>query len=626
LTVLAAILHLALPPLSILATGRWAPRRGFVWTVVAGLAFYESALLSLGLLLGHLGLLRAPSPLVLYSLLTALLLALAVKGAVPTWRAALAALAGIKPRAMDVGIAAAALITVYLIGLQVARDWTYGTVNFDSLSYHIPRALLWSWHGDFRPWPAPVWQQVGLPVGGDAMLLPGVFLGIGWLSGCWATACLSLGAVAAVFAATRGLGIGGRPSLIAALAFFSFPAVGPRLVEVNTDIAAAFPLLAAWVLITRAGSVAEAAFLFPALCGIGVACKANVALAVLVLAIALFGRRLRAVLLDRRALGAAAAGTLLAALFCAASYLPVYRLFGDLVGGSEGWGHSSVRQGSAGEARAALFGTLHWLVEPFALVSEPPRFDLLDRLGVDRAYRALGAGTRERWYPAIDPNTNRSGVFPFLLLPWLLAALPKGKRLPGILLFLGLLLALFAPLNPNCYASRFSIVLLAAFAVLWGFGAARLPALVTIFLLASLVADAVVLQWRIVPRLANSRAPDRNARIAALGPHILWLLTGSLSSDAQIAGHRADVRFEYISCPPDGDWVRRLAEIRGISPWLLLNVNVPKLGTGPAYYSAFGPPCPGLFTADLQRALVLAGWHLAFAEYGYQVWSAEPAR
>ena len=31
---------------------------------------------------------------------------------------------------------------------------------------------------------------------------------------------------------------------------------------------------------------------------------------------------------------------------------------------------------------------------------------------------------------------------------------------------LALLLALFAPVNPNCYASRFSIVLLAAFAVL----------------------------------------------------------------------------------------------------------------------------------------------------------------
>ena len=622
--VAAAILLLVLPPLSIFATGRLAPRRGFVWTVVAGLVLYQSVLLSVGLLLGHLGLLRAPWPLVFLSLVTALLLALAVKGAGPAVMAARAALTGIRPRAVDAGLGVAALITTYLIGLQVARDWTVGTVNFDSLSYHIPRALLWAWHGDFRPWPAAVWQQVGLPVGADAVLLPGVFLGIGWLGGSWTTAWLSLGAAAAVFAATRSLGAGRRASLVAALAFFSFPAVGPRLVEVNSDIAAAFPLLAAWVLVTRSGSMAEAAFLFPVLCGVGVACKANVAPAVLVLAIALLSKRLRALVSDWRPLAAAIGGTLLAVLFCAGSYLPVYRLFGDLVGGSEGWGHASLRQGTAGEARAALFGTLHWLVEPSALVSEPPRFDLLDRVGIGRAYRALGAGTRERWYPAIDPNTNRSGVFPLLVLPWLLAALPKGRRLAGALVFLGLLLALFAPLNPNCYASRFSIVLLGAFAVLWGFRAASSPALVVTLLLASLVVDSVFLQWRIVPRLADARAPGRNARIAvAVGSHTLWLATGSLSSDSHIAGRRADVHFEYLSCPPDGDWTRRFAEIRGVSPWLLLNINTSVLNIGPGYSSALGPPCRGLPVADLQHALEMAGWHPAFEEFGYQVWSAE---
>ena len=47
--------------------GRFAPRRGVVWTIVAGLALYETALLTFGLLLGYLGLLRAPGPLVLWS-------------------------------------------------------------------------------------------------------------------------------------------------------------------------------------------------------------------------------------------------------------------------------------------------------------------------------------------------------------------------------------------------------------------------------------------------------------------------------------------------------------------------------------------------------------------------------
>jgi hypothetical protein len=627
MTILATILHLALPPLWILAIGRLAPRRGFVWTVVAGLALYEFSLLSFGLILGYLGLLRAPGPLVLWSIVAALLLGLAVRAVGPAWRAARAALAGARPRPVDALLGLAVLATFYLIGLQVARDWIIGTVDFDSLSYHIPRALLWTWHGGFRPWPAAVWQQVGLPVGGDVLLLPGVLLGIGWLGSAWTTVWLSLGAAAAVFAATRGFGVGRRSSLLAALVFLSFPAVGARFASVSSDAAAAFPLLAAWVLCVHAGSLAEAAFLFPVLCGVGISSKANVAPAVLVLAIALFGNRLRELFLNRRALIAAAGGTLLAALLCAGSYVPVYRLFGDLVGGGEGRIYISYLRKPAGVTRAALFGTLHWLIEPFALVPEPPRFDLLDGLGINRAYVALGAGLREKWYPSIDASTNRSGVFPFLTLPWLLAALPKGRRLRGALLFLALLLAFFAPVNPNCYASRFAVVLLAAFAVLWGFRAARSPGLVAALLLASLAVDAAFLQWRVRPELSSAWAPDRNARIAkAVGSQTLWLLNGSLSSDAQIAGRHADVRFEYLTCPPDGNWVRRFAEIRGISPWLLLNTNVPRIGTGPAYYSSFGPPYPGVLVPELQSALAAAGWHLAFAEYGYQVWSAQPAR
>jgi hypothetical protein len=625
LTLLATILHLALPPLSILAFGGLAPRRGFVWTVVAGMALYESALLCSGLLLGYLGLLREPGPLVFWILVTASLLFLAVRGAGPAWRAARGAVTDIELRALDLCLGAAAVITVYLIGLQVARDWIKGTENFDSLAYHIPRALQWAWHGNFRPYPTAEWQQVGLSIGGDVALLPGVFLGIGWLGGAWTTVWLSLGAAAAVFAATRDLGAGPRPSLVAALAFLSFPAVGPRLADVNSDMAAAFPLVAAWVLATRARSPAEAAFLFPALCGVGVACKGNIGPAVLVLAVAFFGSRLRAVLFNGRALAASAAGTLFAALVCIGSYLPVYRIFGDLLGGHLGRDLASFKGGPAGVARAALFGTLHWLVEPFALVSEPPRFDLLDGLGIDRLYGALGAGTRESWYPALDSTTNRSGVFPFLALPWLLAALPKGKRLRGGILFLALLLAVFAPLYPNCYASRFAVVLLAAFAVLWGARASQSPWLAAILLIVSLGWEARYLQWRRLSDL-SLRVPDRNARIAAaVGSHTLWLLGGSMSPDARIAGQHADVRFEYLSCPQDGNWTRRFAEIRGRSPWLLLG-DAPKIDTGPWFPSAFGPPCPGALVAELRLGLAAAGWRLVFEENGYQIWSGEPAR
>gem|GEM_PF-1864193 len=629
MTALATIIHLALPPLSILAMGRFAPRRGVVWTIVAGLALYETALLTFGFLLGYLGLLRAPGPLVLWSFLGALLLALAVRNLGSTWKAARAALAGVRPRPVDAFLGLVVLATAYIIGLQVARDWTVGTVNFDSLSYHIPRALLWSWHGDFRPWPAPYWQQVGHAIGGDVLLLPGVFLGIGWVGASWTTVWLSVGAAAAVFAAARSLGIGRRPSFVAALAFFSFPVVGMRLVDVNSDMAAAFPIVAAWALVVRARSSAEAAFLFPALCGVGVASKANVAPAVLVLAIALFGRRLRTVLLDWRALTAAAVGIVVAALFCAGSYLPIYRLFGDLMGGGEGRGLSSYREGPKKMERMVLLGTLQWLFEPFALVPESRRIYILhDVVKIERVYRAFGASVNQDWYPAIHPHKNRSGVFPLLALPWLLAALPKGRRLGAGLLFLAVLIALFAPINPNIWSPRFSVVLLAAFAVFWGFRAVRSPGLVPVWLLAALVVDAVFLgapNLRELNRLR--RAPDWNAPIAAaVGSHTLWLLNGPMTADAQIAGRRADVCFAYLTCPRDGDWKRLFAGIRETSPWLLLNNNVKEVGTGPGYLSAFGPPCPNVPVVKLQNALSETGWRLAFGDYGYQVWSAEPAR
>src|SRR5258708_7092544 len=235
MTVLATILHCALPLLSILALGRLAPRRGFVWMAVAGLALYESALLFFGLLLGCLGGLRAPWPLGFWTLAAIVLAVFAARGAAPAGRAARSALAGVRPRPVDALVGVAALLIVYLIGLQIGRDWTAGTVNFDSLAYHIPRALLWSWHGDFRPWPAPEWQQLGLPIGGDVLLLPGVFLGLGWLGGSWTTAWLSFGAAAAVFAACPGLRARPRAPLVAAPALLSLPAGRLRAAPPDTD-------------------------------------------------------------------------------------------------------------------------------------------------------------------------------------------------------------------------------------------------------------------------------------------------------------------------------------------------------------------------------------------------------
>jgi hypothetical protein len=612
--------------------GRLAARRGIVYAAVAGLALYESGLLSTGLLLGYLGMLRAPTPLLVWGSAALALLAFAVAGFRSFCRAARAALTGARPRPVDALLAISALVAGYLVMRQVAQDWIIGTWNFDSLAYHIPRALQWSWHGDYREQAVPQWQQVGLPIGGDVVLLPGVFLGIGWLGGCWTALWLTLGATAAVFASARSLGAGRRAALVGALAFLSFPTLGMRLVDVNSDIAAAFPLLAAWALVSRSTSIAEAAFLFPALCGAGVASKANVAPAVPVLALALFGTRLRELGRDRRALAAAAAGTAVATLLCVGSFLPVYRLFGDLFGGGEGKAVTSYNErplGILGIPRAIAFGVLHWVDEPFALIPEPPRFELYRRAGLPRAYSAIGLQIEPGWYPALLGYKNRSGVFPALALPWLLAALPRGRRKAGLLLFAAIFLSLVALLGPNEFGSRFLVVVLAAFAVLWSFRASRSPWLVAALLLASFAVDTAHLDGPTLKELSElpRPVPSQNRFIAAaVGADQLWMLNGPLTLDAVIAGPRADVRFEYLTCPADHDFVRLFREIRQTSPWLLLNVNSTSVATGPQYPTKIGPPCPVVEVEMLKGALASAGWAPSFKEFGYQIWSAVPRR
>jgi hypothetical protein len=441
---------------------------------------------------------------------------------------------------------------------------------------------------------------------------------------------LTLGAAVAVLASARHAGAGRRASLVAALAFFSFPVVGMRLVDVNSDIAAAFPVIAAWVLAARAASTAEAAFLFPALCGVGVASKSYVAPAVLVLALALFGARLRALAEDGRSLAAGAVGTVVAALLCAGSYLPVHRLFGDLFGGDSGKSLTSYHEGLLGVPRTIAFSALRWAVEPFALVPEPPRFGLFERAGIPRAYSAVGQSTDAHWYPVVHAHKSPSGVFPILALPWLLAAVPtRERRWRGALLFLALFLSLVALLGPNQSGPRFLLVALAALAVLWGFRASRSPWLVATLLTASLAVDASHLE---APRLKEFAAlqrpvPRQNRRIAAaVGAHPLWLLNGSLGVDAVYAGPEADVRFEYLSCPRDGDWLRLFREIRAASPWLLLNTNSQAVTAGPTYPTEIGPACPSVEVVVLQSSLASAGWTPEFQENGYQIWSAKGPR
>ena len=278
------------------------------------------------------------------------------------------------PRLIDVPLALATLLALALVATQVAFDWIVGTGQFDALVYHIPRALLWSWHGGFDPWRTAQWEQVGLPVGGDAALLPGVLAGVGWLGAAWTSACLSAGAAVAVFAASRSFGGDRRSALIAALVFLSFPTVGLRFADVNTDIAAAFPLLAAWVLVQRAASLREALLLLPLLCGAAIASKPTVTFIGALLAAVILLPRLSALIRDRCAVLSLLVSTFLAGVLCLGSFEPAYRLFGDFFGGSLGRGFGVFMQGDwRAVLRSTGFGAAHWIVEPLWVVPESSR-------------------------------------------------------------------------------------------------------------------------------------------------------------------------------------------------------------------------------------------------------------
>jgi hypothetical protein len=74
---------------------RFASGRRLAGTAVAGLAVYGFSVLFFGVLLGYLGLVRAPGPLVFWTIGMSVFLVFAVRGVGPIARTARAALSGV---------------------------------------------------------------------------------------------------------------------------------------------------------------------------------------------------------------------------------------------------------------------------------------------------------------------------------------------------------------------------------------------------------------------------------------------------------------------------------------------------------------------------------------------------
>jgi hypothetical protein len=620
-----SLLHVALPFLYILSFARYASKHGFSWCLVAGLVMYQVSLFTITLSLGHLGLL---APVYYRTVMVALsgILVLAGAAGAPSLIRAIGAIR-YTPTWMDIPVVACVAVLLLNLHRQVVGvDWSLGTGSFDSLGYHIPRALLWSWHGNFEPWRASVFQQIGAAYGGAATLLPLIFLGCGWLGAAWTAAALAVGAATAVFVIGKSFGLSDRAALIAFLTFLSFPAVGLRFDDVSTDIAAAFPVLAAVVFFRTAPTLQEGVFWFLALVGLGAATKQYAAFAVIPIGVALLVPHGKAVF-RLRVLRAGIIGGLLASVFVLLSLLPIYKLFGDFAGGSRAWRLSTLRGGYYDVFRTTAFTLVNWAAEPLGVLPIHYRDQVFYALRLDRLYELLWVKPQD-WLPHFDQEHTRGGVVPLLALPWLILGVERGYRRIVAALFLLLCVAQFSPLAVNHVGARFAILPLAAFALLWGVRAQTWPLVVSLVVLCSLLAGREYLKVKgessLLPHYRAEKEPYRDVA-ALVKDETLLLLAQPLSVDALVAGRLAQTRFQYVSCPLDGDWVRQFQESKQQSRWFMFLVSdQPTVIPGPSFESTLGPPCRAITIDQLKRWLDAAGWKFMLSSFAdHELWTTK---
>ena len=617
------ILHVALPFLFVLSFARSIPHRGFAWVVLAGLTSYQVSLFLLTMGLGHLEVLRALPYRIGFLSLVGVTAWFSLRGLSTLGRSILSI--RYKPGWGDPFIGAACVLTLVSFYWQWVNDWTIGAIHFDSVGYHITRALLWFDQGNFAAWRTANWHHIGLPLGGDAELQPTIFLGCGWLGAAWVSMVDTIGAAVALYIIQVAFGIGARGALLGAIAFLSFPSVGLRINEVNTDMAAAFPVLAGVALFLSSRSLSYGICVYLALIGLGVAAKAYVLFAAIPISIVLFVPRLRELWRTPAIVRRSLLGGVFAVLCFLLSYGPVYAAFGSFHGGEQGQRLSAYGRPIKEVALTTLSHTVTWSVEPLMVVPKDSRDAVFGSLKLKEIYEWLGL--TPRWFPQLHSGENRSGIFPLLLLPWLLMAVKRGYRIRVLVLFVGLFCSVTSPMSLNLGAARFALLSSALFAVLWGARGARNPVLVGVLVLASTwvsfdyLRGQGISKW--MPNYKEEIEPYRKVGEVMAGEPLLIFSRG-LATEAFASGRQGGWRFAYIDCPPEGvtyrDW---LVSLKSRSHWIGVALDTPVSRFGPLYRSRLGPFCAEIPSERLRQELEGAGWrYYANVSYVEQVWRA----
>jgi hypothetical protein len=625
---LITLLYLCFPLACILAIPSGSRPGSLAERFVFGIALYEFLLLLFGLMLGLTGHLTVPAYLALVGAASSLLalqayrngLKFRVKSAlrgirflryIHTWRGAATALL--------------MLLATTSFVVQLTFDFLYGTRHGDGLWYHIPRVMFWTQQGNFAAWTTPVAASIGLPVGADLILLHKMLLGLGWGGSALVTCFLSLGSIFCVYLAALNLGLRRWHATLSAILFASFPAIGLRIWSVNSDIAAAFPVFASYLALHRIRNPKLGLAIFLLLNAMAIACKPTVAPPAVILAcVTLWQCRHKLTVLRRELLPYAAA--VFGAVLAISSYWPVYLAFSDFLGGDYSRAHRS--SDLSGYLNAVAMHTGYWSLEPLGYLT---RFKEHWEVELVRSvYNALGAQFEtlpDMWKPYPGQDTGYTGLASVLALPLLLAGFSVRARIAATLVFLLGYLPLSGMINPQPYFSRYNVILLAGFALLWGGtglfrrGKRRwfligIVALNSCALLGAVSINAYLhaTKWSRDGGLYHYISDgDRDKIAASLEGRPLLIVTESstnLSSmDALLTGPQIAFPIKYLVCPDDGDWVKNLSSYAGGPNWLALvhngrNSIIP----GPDFERPGVHACSEVPIGLVQEALRSAGW------------------
>jgi len=618
------LLYISMPLLCVLFIPPRQCCRSFALRFVFGIALYEFLLLAIGLSLGLTHQLSIPAYQTVNWSVAALL-------AIQAWRnmrsnglgLSLTLLVGwIRTRRGVVALLLTVLMAVVFV-IQLGFDARYGTRHVDGLWYHIPRVIFWRQQQTFHAWPTIMWEQVGLPVGADVILGQKILLGMGWRGIGLITGFLSLGSTVCIYLAALDLRLSRWQAVMAAILFSSFPAIGLRIWAVNSDIAAAFPVLASFVALHRWRRVEIGLTIFVLLNGVALACKPTVApLALLVGIFALWRCRHR--ITGFRTFILPSMASVLTGCIVIASYWPVYEAFSDFQGGDGGRSH---KVASITEfADSVVMSAGQWMLEPLAYT--PLSIERQVKEVAAETYRVLGAqfeNLPEDWVPRPSQDQTRTGLASVLLLPLLLVCLPRRAILPAALFFLVGFVTLSGALRYMPWSGRFSVVLLAGYAVLWSgsklFSQGRrrwvLSGFVALNVLALLFESSLYFKYSVLQSEPDGAyyylgKEERSLIASTLKGRPLLVVSGDM--DALSVGTEIEFPFKYILFPSAGDWDKDLHELASQSCWLEIVHNGQKtVMLGPSWHR------PGFeaFTASkevpvdvLEGGLVHAGWQL----------------